>query len=407
VKRPGRDYSTFTGRTHGPWAAFLIEISPPGNSEIVSEDVQVKIVFIIDSLRRHGAQRVLVDLARGLGQIGYTQNVIVLNDACEPDVEQALNSASCTITHIGKVALLLGGAGWWRVFAILRWSKPDVVMTMLPFADTLGRPAARLARCRSIVTSIQSRNPIKPSWQRWLDRRTIRWADKVIFNAPQVVGFVRRREGVRDDQVEVIPNGVEDVRARSGFLRNDSRKQLGISSETVALGAVARFYPQKNLPLLLHTASKLSITQQWKLLLLGDGPERANLITLGRELGLTDRLIWLGARTDVGPWLAAMDIFVHTADFEGMPIAVMEAMAMGLPVVASQVDGTQELIRDSMNGYLVRPGDADGFAKRIHQLVRDPGLARRLGEEAHRDVLDRFGLERMIGDYHRLFQSLV
>ena len=363
----------------------------------------MKIVFIIDSLRRHGAQRVLTDLARGLGQLGYTQSVIVLNDACEPDVEQALYSAGCTVTHIGKLALLLGGAGWWRLVASLKRSRPDAVMTMLPFADTLGRPAARLAGCRLLITSIQARNPTKPSWQRWLDRRTIRWADKVVFNAPQVVGFVRRNEGVREDQVEIIPNGVDDMRARSGFLRNDSRRQLGLATETVVLGTVARFYRQKNLPLLLRAAAQLCITQQWKLLLVGDGPERATLIALGRELGLTNRLIWLGARTDVGAWLAAMDIFVHTADFEGMPIAVMEAMAIGLPVVASQVDGTQELIRDGINGYLVPPGNVGGFADRIHQIVNDPGLARRLGEEAHRDVLERFGIPRMIDAYHQLF----
>jgi glycosyltransferase involved in cell wall biosynthesis len=81
----------------------------------------------------------------------------------------------------------------------------------------------------------------------------------------------------------------------------------------------------------------------------------------------------------------------------------MEAMAMGLPVVASQVDGTQELIRDGINGYLVPPGNADGFADRIRQIVNSPDLAERLGAEAHRDVLERFGLPRMIDAYHQLF----
>jgi glycosyltransferase involved in cell wall biosynthesis len=88
-----------------------------------------------------------------------------------------------------------------------------------------------------------------------------------------------------------------------------------------------------------------------------------------------------------------MDIFVHTSDFEGMPNAVMEAMAMGLPVVASAVDGTCELIGDGVSGYLLPPGDVDAFAERIRELMEDSDLAHQLGEKAHRDVLERFGMD--------------
>jgi len=115
----------------------------------------------------------------------------------------------------------------------------------------------------------------------------------------------------------------------------------------------------------------------------------------------------LGERDDVEGWLAAMDIFVHTAKFEGMPNAVMEAMAMGLPVVASAVDGTRDLIEDGISGYLLPPGDVNAFAERIHGLIEDPEAAHRLGERAHHEVLERFGMSRMIQAYDHLFRSLV
>ena len=102
-----------------------------------------------------------------------------------------------------------------------------------------------------------------------------------------------------------------------------------------------------------------------------------------------------------------MDVFVHTSDFEGMPNAVMEAMAMGLPVVASAVDGTCELIEEGVSGYLLPPGDVDAFAQRIRELMEDSDLAHQLGEKAHRDVLERFGMARMIEAYEQLFLSLV
>jgi glycosyltransferase involved in cell wall biosynthesis len=366
----------------------------------------VKIVFIIDSLRRNGTQRFLTHLACGLHDLGYTQRVIVLNDASDQEIEESLSRARCVITFIGKRNLLLAGVGWWRLVGMLRSIKPDVVVTLLDFADTLGRPAARLAGTRVLVTSLRARNLAKPLWRRWLDRKTVAWADKVIFNSQEVVPYAREKEGVREEQVVVIPNGVDDLRARSGVLRKDYRQKLDLAPATLLIGWVGRLTPQKNFPVFLHACAGLSTTRPWRILIVGDGPERGRMQTLADDVELADRLIWLGSRADVEGWLAAMDVFVHTADFEGMPNAVMEAMAMGLPVVVSDVDGNRELIRDEFNGYLLPPGDVIGFAKRIDQVIDHPDLAKRMGEQAHRDVLEQFGMSRMIQSYHSLFLSL-
>jgi len=366
----------------------------------------MKIVFIIDSLRRNGTQRFLTHLARRLHDLGYIQTVIVLNNAVDSDIEQALSSVGCVITYIGKRNLLLAGLGWWRLVAMLRRMKPDIVMTMLDFADTLGRPAARLAGTRALVTSIRARNLAKPLWRRWLDRKTVVWADKVIFNSKEVVPYAREKEGVREEQVVVIPNGVDDLRARSGVLRNDYRKKLDLAPTTSLIGWVGRLTPQKNLPAFLQACARLSTTRPWRVLVVGDGPERDRMQTLAHDVDLDDRLIWVGSRADVEGWLAAMDVFVHTADFEGMPNAVMEAMAMGLPVVVSDVDGNRELVRDGVNGYLLAPGDVISFARRIDEVIDNPDLAGRVGEQAHHDVLEHFDMPRMINAYHQLFLSL-
>ena len=366
----------------------------------------MKIVFIIDSLRRHGAQRHLLYLVRGLSDLGYEQRVVKLNRTPDADVEQAIVSAGCSVEGIGKwqIACLIG---FWRLVRILKTAKPDLVMTMLDFADTLGRPAARLAGCNVIVTAIQGRNRDRPLWRRWLNRRTIRWAKRVVFNSHEIVSYRCECDGVTDQQVVVIPNGVEDISNRGLALRDACRNQLGITKETVLFGAMGRLARQKNYELLIQISAKLPADRKWKVLILGDGPERKRLLALAERLQLGDRLIWLGARADIEGWLAAMDIFVHTADYEGMPNAVMEAMVMGLPVVASNVDGTREIVRDGVTGYLMPAGDAERFVERLRALLDDATDRTLIGRQAHQDILARFSLERMIGDYHRLFQSLV
>lgn len=367
----------------------------------------MKVTYIIDSLRRHGAQRFLVHLTRGLAALGYEQRIINLSGVADPDIEQNLEASCREITRIGKRSLLLGGAGWLRLVRNLKRSRPEVVMTLLPMADTLGRSAARLAGCGVLLTSIRARDLAKPAWQRHWDRRTIHWARKVIFNSRHVVEFACREEGIREEQVVVIPNGVEDLRARSLALRTVSRREFALETDTVLLGAVGRLQRQKNIPLLLRACAALSTGRNWKLLVVGDGAEKFRLVSLAQELGIAGRVLWAGERIDVEACLAAMDIFIHTADYEGMPNAVMEAMAMGLPVIASSVDGARELIRDGTSGYLVPPGDVSAFAKRIDQMMDEPDLARLIGDQAHRDILEGFGVPRMIAAYHELFVSLV
>ncbi len=367
----------------------------------------MNIVVIIDSLQRHGAQRFLTQLVRGLQERGYTQTVITLNDVGADDVEESLVKANCKVIRIGRRAFLLGGFGWWQLIRILRCLQPDVVMTMLDFADTLGRPAARMAGCAAVVTSIRARNLAKPAWRRWLDRQTIPWARKVVFNSEQIVAYGCAREGVRPEQVVVIPNGVDDLRARATRLRQEYRRQLGIPDKTVLLGAVGRLHRQKNYDLLLQSVAKLRTSDDWKLMVIGEGPERNGLVRLAAALKLEDRVIWLGERADVEGWYAAMDIFAHPARFEGMPNAVMEAMASGLAVVASNVDGTKDLIDNGRTGYLVEPGDLDGFVARISQLLRSPRERGTMGEEAHGEMLERFSIDQMVLSYDQLFQSLL
>jgi glycosyltransferase involved in cell wall biosynthesis len=366
----------------------------------------MKAVFIIDSLRRHGAQRFLVHLLRGLVGLGYDVSVIVLNAQCASEIRLAIESLGARTVVIGKPALLLGGFGLIRLVSQLKKIRPDVVMTLLDFADTMGRPAARVARSGKIVTALRVRNLAKPWWRRWVDRRTVGWADAVVLNSRHLVEYAVAQEGVRPDQITIIANGVEDLKAQSSHMRERYRARLELGPEVALVGAVGRLEPQKNIGLLLRCCAALKSQRQWKLVIVGDGSQRRELMRLAENLQLQQRVTWAGECDDVPGWLAAMDLFVHTSDFEGMPNAVMEAMAMGLPVVASDVDGTRELVRHGETGYLVAAGDRDGFTERVAELLENPHTARAFGTAAHADVLTRFAVKRMVFEYDRFFRSL-
>jgi glycosyltransferase involved in cell wall biosynthesis len=311
---------------------------------------KIRIAYVIDSLRRHGTQKSLVSIVSGLAERGYEQRVYVLNDVVVADIVQSLTSVGARVTVVGK-AQLVALVGLLRLVADFRSWQPLIVQTFLPFGDVIGRTLARMANVPIIVSSIRNRNLGKRSWQLLLDRMTIRWADRVIFNSKHVVPFSMAREGVHPKQVAHVPNGVEiyGLRPSSGTAR--IRCELGIGTTTRVIGTVGRLYPHKGHRHLLSAfAQVLADGADAVLLMIGEGPLRADLEAQAMQLGVAGKTRFLGERADIPDLLACMDIYVHASLWEGMPNAVMEAMAAGKPVVATGVDGTTELITDGETG---------------------------------------------------------
>ena len=257
-----------------------------------------------------------------------------------------------------------------------------------------------------MVTSIRARNIDKRPWQFSLDRLTMPWADRVVFNSKNVVDFSILNEGVRPEQVVVIPNGVP---ARDQAPDKPTlRARLGLPNDCPLIGTVGRLRPQKGVEVLLHAFQWVIIEEPTTVLLvIGDGELRPDLERLAHTLGVADSVRFLGERPDVSDILPALDVYAHPALFEGMPNAVMEAMAAGLPVVATDVDGTRELIEDGNTGWLVPSGDAPKLAERILILFADPLAARHAGQAAARKIHAAYSLEAMVAGFDDLYRSLL
>lgn len=368
----------------------------------MSVDGARRLLLVIDNLARGGAQRQAFLLVRGLAARGYAIRVLVLNGDADPAVLASM-VAHAEVRVIGKVRLAagLGPVGLW--LGIRAW-RPRVILTMLEVSDLLGRIAGRFYGGAAVVTSIRARNAQKPAWWFRLDRMTMRWADRVVFNSAAVVRASLETEGVRPEQACVIVNGVEPL--PPGTAPADPAA-LGLRPGAMVILAAGRLQPQKRMSVLVSALAALpQPLAHAELLVAGGGPLLESLRQQAAGLGIAHRVHLLGTRDDLPALMALADVFVLPSAWEGMPNAVMEAMAAGCPVVATSIDGTRDLIPEASYGWLVAPDDVEQLAAALSEALGDRSEALRRAERARRRVIESFGVENMVEGYAHLFDAL-
>jgi glycosyltransferase involved in cell wall biosynthesis len=239
-----------------------------------------------------------------------------------------------------------------------------------------------------------------------LDRATILWARRVVFVSAEIIPFSVAHEGVRPAQVCCIPNAIESDDCDRSEAAARLRREYGAGARTI-IGMVARLHPQKAHGDLLEAFARVvSDSRDVRLWLIGDGSEQKRLAKQVRRLGLEDRVLFAGDRGDVLDWVAAMDIFAHPTYFEGLPVAVLEAMLAAKPVIATPTDGINGLITSGVHGWLVPSRDPVALAETIRHVMDHPEEAARIARAGARRVREEFGAERYVQAYEDLFKSL-
>ena len=360
----------------------------------------MKIAYFIDNLRGDGTQRALTQLVQGLAGRGHSQKVLCLNDSYDEVIVDKLRNTPAEVQIVGKRALKSGyGFIWTRSW--LKREKFDAVVTMLFAADVIGRLLAKWTGVPRIISSVRARN-VHYSWlQLRLVRGTMNAADSVIINSPHSRTFAIDNEGVRADRVFVIPNGVEVAKYAEPVRQRFLRDKLGLPSGGCLLGSVGRLTRQKGFDILLYALSLMK-NPNLNLVIFGTGEDEAALRSLTTKLGLEPRVHFVGYRRDLPTLLGALDLYVHPARFEGMPNAVLEAMAAACPIVATAIDGNRELIEDGKHGWLVPSEDSHALATVIGVALSDVNEARRRGTAARQRVAEHFSLDAMITAWERV-----
>jgi glycosyltransferase involved in cell wall biosynthesis len=302
-----------------------------------------------------------------------------------------------------------------RLRSYLKRRRVDLVHTHSSKAGLLGRVAAFLAGVPAVVHTVHgwSFNETQARWQYRafveLERAAARLTHRLI-----VVSNGDRERGLqlgigRPDQYRVVHSGIDMEAFRHPTTgRAATRERLGVRPDEVLVGTVACLKPQKAPGDFVRAAAAARAhDRRLRFILAGDGPLRGEVESLARELGVGDVLRVLGWRRDVADLLHAMDIFLLTSRFEGLPRSVLQAMAAGVPVVATAVDGTPEVVRHRDTGLLVAPGRPDQAAAAVCELAADATLGRRCARAATRLLDHRFDIHRMVRDLEGIYLSLL
>lgn len=294
------------------------------------------------------------------------------------------------------------------VFTVSRYLEKhdfDIVHTHSTEAGIIGRAGARLAGTRHVVHTIHGvpftddRNDALNWFVEQCEVAAASWTDVLVSIADVITEDYLSRGIGSPEQYRTIRCGIELERFR------DASPPENLPGSGVRLLMVSRLAKGKGFNVLLDAIESLE-SDDFSVLIAGDGPLRDELAATIRSRGLTETVFLLGYRDDIPELMAASDVFVLPSYREGTPLVVYEAMAAGLPVVATDIAGIPEQVDDGTSGYLVSPGDADELASRIGELAADRERRRSFGTEGRKRAVD-FSVDRMVEGYHSLYDGLL
>ncbi len=364
-----------------------------------------KVLWLIKGLGLGGAERLLVSAAPHVDRRRFDYEAAFLlpwKRALVPPLEQAGIPTTC-LRHIHPYDPRVIG----KVCRLLRERRVDLLHLHLPYTGVVGRIAARLEGVPKVVYTEHNLQERYHPLTRVANQLTMGLTDVTIAVSAEVRASLARSPLARSVHVRTVLNGVDvDDLHRAASMGPDARDELGIARDRLVVGVVNVFRPQKRLDLWLQAARLISAAEpRAAFVVVGDGPSRGELQSLAGRLGV--QVVFTGLRHDAPRLIRAFDVFMLSSVFEGLPVALLEAMALGRPVVATQVGGVPSLVAEGRHGFLVPPGDPTALAEGVSALLGDPSLRRRMGEASRQHVEDHFSIRRMVRETEQIYDELL
>lgn len=361
---------------------------------------RARVLWVTKGLGRGGAERLVVGLASRLDPTAYSLEVayaLAHKDALVPE----LDALGVKVHDLGARPAM----AWpLRLHRLLRDGRFDLVHTHAPLPATAVRLLLRRGRRPALVHTEHN------LWSRyrwpthWANRLTYGRNDAVIAVSDGVAASVAAARPA----VEVVIHGIDETTVRRGpAARQHGRSLLGLPEDALVVGTVGNFTPKKDQSLLLQATERLRARHpRLRVVLVGSGPleDRLRAEVVARRLG--DAVVFAGSRGDVPEVLPAFDAFALTSTHEGLPIALLEAMAAGVPPVASAVGGVPEVVSDGHDGLLVPSGDVAGVTAALDRLLADPELRARLGASAA-STAGRYDLAPVVARTQAIYEKLL
>lgn len=364
----------------------------------------IKVLLFIPTLDHSGAEKQFALLATRLLRTDFDVHAVTLTRGGH--YESMIREAGVRLTNLRK-RLKIDPVALWRLKTLIDAEKPDIVHSWIFAANAYGRLVAGGKPSPRVVVSERCVDSWKSPWQLWLDRRQVARTTRMIGNSQSVANFYREL-GVPSEKLVVIPNGIDLPNDGGSADRDKALAEFQIPAGSRVIGFVGRLAAQKRVQDVIWAMNLLQqLTDRVYLLVVGDGPEYDRLNELARHVGCADRVRFVGHRDDAARLIALCNVFWLASAFEGMSNSIMEAMAAGVPVVATDISPNRELVLDGKTGFLVKVGDGVGMAQFTERILADPTLALRLGEAGRERMRTDFSVGRMVTAHADLYRQVV
>lgn len=368
----------------------------------------LSVLYFSNSLVRGGAEEHIATLLRGLDRARFRASLVCTPEVADqlgPDLPPDVDLTSLRLRrprHVGA-ALTLG--------RLLRRRRVDILHSHLFYASLFASPVGWLSRVPVIIETPHLREHWRHGWLKGrfvVDRLVGRLVDQYVAVSEANARYLVEEKGIPGRKVAVIRNGCDTRRfdahreAPAGL-----RTGLGLASGDPVVVVLGRLEPQKGHAVLLEAVPE--VLRQFpglRVLCLGDGLLRQELEARTVAMGLTATVRFLGRQADVAAWLALADFTVLPSLYEGLPLAAIESLAAGRPVVATAVDGTPEVVRDGMTGLTVPAGNAPALARAMCLLLADPDKRRQMGLAGRRLVVEQFDARYQVRQTEDLYFTL-
>ena len=369
----------------------------------------MRVVYLNSSADIGGGEKWMLALASGLDRRRYASTFVVAHEGRFAD---EIRRRGFPVTIVDTRRLVSPGA-----LAVLvrhfRRTRPHLVHTAGARASFYGRLAARAARVPAVVSSVHTSiadYEVAP-WRRALylvlDRLSARGAGRIIATSEAVAASLVTHHRVPAAKIVTIPNRPDPAELSPTRAREETRGALGGTPDRSLIGVVARLTDQKGVGDFISALALLRGRDQWRAVVVGDGPLRAGLEEQAREAGVTERCRFAGVRTDLGDVLGALDLLVVPSWSEGLPYLVLEAMLAATPIIATAVGGIPEVIVDGIHGALVPPRAPARLAEAITRALDDSARARGLADAARRHAQASLSIERMLADVDEVYRAVL
>jgi L-malate glycosyltransferase len=369
-----------------------------------------KVLWLIKELNTGGAEKLLSTALPYIDRDTFDYQIAYLFKSTRdliPEFERQSIPVSClNMKNVYDLRVIF------KLVHLLRERKIDILHTHLPYVGIVGRLAAKLAGVKAIVSTehglMESYHPLT----RLGNALTLPLNQATIAVSQATARSVLRYKTIRPETVRIIYNAV-DIGAINSIETDPDliKKSLGIDRHSLVVGNIANIRPVKGQQYLVE-AARLVLKQRPEVRFVIVGKEKTRedlhrLEELAKHLGIRDKIIFTGFRQDALQVLRAFDVFVLSSLWEAFAIVILEAMALGKPVVATNIGGMPEAIDEGVNGFLVPPRDPEKIASRILDLLNDDALRHRMGQEGKKKVHDRFSIENMVEKVEQVYLSVM